>query len=49
MPTDRKLIPAVVAVVIAAALAWNSTPRESPNAGDAYPIHLTQDFGPERY
>jgi hypothetical protein len=30
-------------------LAWNSTPRESPNAGDAYPIHLTQEFGPKRY
>jgi two-component sensor histidine kinase len=30
-------------------LAWISTDRESPNAGVAYPIHLTQEFGSDRY
>jgi hypothetical protein len=30
-------------------LAWISTDRESPNAGVAYLIHLTQEFCSDRY
>jgi hypothetical protein len=34
---------------LGAYLAWISTAGESPNGGFAHLIHLTQEFGPERY
>jgi hypothetical protein len=39
----------IAALIANAALAWISTDRESPNAGVAYLIHLTQEFGSDVY